>query len=85
MRSEEFLLLSGGLGADRVCPHFAGADTVSAACRRVRSVFAWLCHWNWWRRRGQGVAVALGGAVRVGLVKKALRGRRRAIGREGVA
>ena len=46
MRSGEFLLLSGGLGG-----------TVFALILLKHSrMFASPCHWDWWRRRGQGVA-----------------------------
>ena len=74
MRSEEFLLLSGGLGGGPCCPDLAGAD---ACVRAFSRMFAWLCHWDWWRRRCR---VSLGGAVPLGLVGKALRGWRCAIG-----
>ena len=46
-------VLAFKVGPDRVCLDFAGADAVSG---RVRGMFAWLCHWDWWRRRFMGVA-----------------------------
>ena len=63
MRSEEFLSLSGGLAADRVCPDVAGADAMFA-------VWSYGCAIG---IGGGGVAWAsLGGAMPLGLADKAL-------------
>ena len=87
----------GVWGADRVRPDFAGADayarSMPALCSLyARGVSAWLCHCDWWLRRGQGVVwVALchwdwrairrvGGAVSLGLAGKVSCGWRCVIG-----
>ena len=75
MRSEEFLSLRGGLGGGPCFPSFC------SSVRECSRVFAWLCHWDWWRRRGEGVVgCRVGGAVPLGFVGKASRGWRCLIG-----
>ena len=64
-----------------------------ALCSLYVRVSAWLCHWDWWLRRGRRVGGAVpwglagnwrrvGGAVPLGLAGKA-RGWRRAMGTGG--
>ena len=72
MRSEEYLLLVGGLGADRVCPDFAGAFARVCgmfACVRMAMPLGLVAE-TLARRRVGGAA----GAVPLGLADKAWHG-----------